>query len=88
MATHATAEFSVLTRGNAQEHGVPCFLFRSAVCQLGWPPGRAYIFSYKSKLQVAHARGGKAVAKRGPTVLPHSKANSTDLVSALFLKEI
>lgn len=88
LANHATAEFSVLTRGNAQEHGVPCFLFRSTVCQLGWLPGHAYIFFSNSKLQVAHARGGKAVAKCGPTVLPHSKANNIDLVSELFLKEI
>lgn len=67
---------------------MPCFLFRSAACQLGWPPGHAYIFSSNSKLQVVHARGGKAVTKHGPTVLPYSKAKSIDLVSELFFKKI
>jgi hypothetical protein len=29
-----------------QGHSVPCFLFRSAVCQVGWPPGHACCLSY------------------------------------------
>lgn len=50
--THTTSEFSVLTSGNVQEHGVPCFLFRSTVFQVGWSPGHACIFSHSCKLQV------------------------------------
>lgn len=33
--THATSEFSILTSGTTQEHGVPCLLFRSAVLMVG-----------------------------------------------------
>lgn len=35
---------------DAQEYGVPRLLFRSTECQVGWLPGRASIFSYKSSL--------------------------------------
>lgn len=38
LATPATSEPSVLTSGNTPEYGVPCFLFRSLVCQVGWLP--------------------------------------------------
>lgn len=31
-ATHAASEFSVLTFGTTQEHGVPHFLFTSTAC--------------------------------------------------------
>lgn len=88
LATRATAEFSVLTRGNAQKHGVPCFLFRSAACQLGWPPGHSYIFFSNSKLQVAHTRGGKAVAKHGPTVFHTPKPTASTKFLNYFLKKI
>lgn len=37
LAIHSTSEFSVLISESTQEHGVPCFLFRSEGCQIGWP---------------------------------------------------
>lgn len=40
-ATTATSEFSVVTYGNPQDQGLPGFLLRRAVCQVGWLPGHA-----------------------------------------------
>lgn len=33
--------------GNIQEHIMPCFLFWSSVCQVGWLLGDAYIFTHR-----------------------------------------
>lgn len=44
LATQAASEFGVLTSGGTQERGAPCFLFRSAACQVGWPIGHCLHF--------------------------------------------
>lgn len=41
-----TLEFSVVTPGKIQEYGVPCFLSRRTMRQVGWPLGHACIFSF------------------------------------------
>jgi hypothetical protein len=47
LVTHTTSEFSVLTPGNVQKHGVPCLPFRSTACPIGWLPDHACIVSHK-----------------------------------------
>lgn len=58
MQTHPQASYQlltlfqnpVLTSGKTQESGVPCFLFRSSACQVGWLLGHTCIFSHRSPL--------------------------------------
>lgn len=46
--TQAASETRVLTSGSTPKHGVPCFLYRNAVCQVDRLPGHGCISAYLS----------------------------------------
>lgn len=52
-SSQATSECHVMTSGNTQEPGVPCFSLKRAVFQVGWLPGHACIF-YTQALGLNH----------------------------------
>lgn len=52
-ATQAASETHVLTSGSTPKHGVPCFLYRNAVCQVGRLPGHGCISALSKFKKVA-----------------------------------